>query len=444
LFHIDRRSLRFRLLTRLGGASLAVVLFAWYLHGFFLHELAKDFLGERLKDEASHIVTLLKKDERPVAQLMAAAREESLSFHHFYVLRVGEKVSTSLPALPTQMLPLLEGKGDALFMHQFQQQPLLVYRHVFDNRGDAVQLLIAENFSPVEQGLTRVHWWIAASAILLWGILISLNLLAVRRGLKPLSVLRHQLSELQSGYRKRIVLEAPSELDALVSQLNTLLDEFDLRLTRSRESVANLSHALKTPLAALTQVLRGKRPINEVRRGKMLQRVETIHSQLETELRRARIAGPRAGQTTRPAEEAQRLIEMFQGIYPQRTFLLECLGVSNEHADSWVNVETQDFTEMLGILLDNAGKWSVNQVQCRLTIESDQIVLCVEDDGPGVPQAQLAHLGERGWRQDETHPGYGLGLSILAHLVKHYAGCVSYSTAGAGGLRAEVHLPTRK
>ena len=444
MFHIDRRSLRFRLLTRLGGASLAVVLFAWYLHGVFLHELAKDFLGERLKDEASHIVTLLKKDERPVAQLMVAAREESLSFHHFYVLRVGNEVSTSLPAMPTEMLPLLEGKGDALFMHQLQQQPMLAYRYGFDLRGQRVQLLIAENFSPVEKGLTRVHWWIGASALLLWGILVSLNLLAVRRGLKPLSGLRHQLSELQTGHRKRIVLTVPSELDTLVSQLNKLLDEFDRRLTRSRESVANLSHALKTPLAALTQVLRGTRPINEVRRGKMLQRVETIHSQLETELRRARIAGPRAGQTTRPVEEAQRLIEMFQGIYPQRTFLLECLGVSNEHADSWVNVETQDFTEMLGILLDNAGKWSVNQVQCRVTIERDQIVLCVEDDGPGVPQAQLAHLGERGWRQDETYPGYGLGLSILSHLVKQYAGYVSYSSGAAGGLRVNVHLPTRK
>ncbi len=420
------------------------MLFAWYLHGVFLHELAKDFLGERLKDEASHIVTLLKKDERPVAQLMVAAREESLSFHHFYVLRVGNEVSTSLPAMPTEMLPLLEGKGDALFMHQLQQQPMLAYRYGFDLRGQRVQLLIAENFSPVEKGLTRVHWWIGASALLLWGILVSLNLLAVRRGLKPLSGLRHQLSELQTGHRKRIALTVPSELDTLVSQLNKLLDEFDRRLTRSRESVANLSHALKTPLAALTQVLRGTRPINEVRRGKMLQRVEAIHSQLEAELRRARIAGPRAGQTTRPAEEAGRLIEMFQGLYPQRTFLLECLGVSNEHADSWVNVETQDFTEMLGILLDNAGKWSVNQVQCRVTVESDQVVLCIEDDGPGVPQEQLAHLGERGWRQDETYPGYGLGLSILSHLVKQYAGYVSYSSGAAGGLRVNVHLPTRK
>ena len=317
MFHIDRRSLRFRLLTRLGGASLAVVLFAWYLHGVFLHELAKDFLGERLKDEASHIVTLLKKDERPVAQLMVAAREEALSFHHFYVLRVGNEVSTSLPAMPTEMLPLLEGKGDALFMHQLQQQPMLAYRYGFDLRGQRVQLLIAENFSPVEKGLTRVHWWIGASALLLWGILVSLNLLAVRRGLKPLSGLRHQLSELQTGHRKRIALTVPSELDTLVSQLNKLLDEFDRRLTRSRESVANLSHALKTPLAALTQVLRGTRPINEVRRGKMLQRVETIHSQLETELRRARIAGPRAGQTTRPVEEAQRLI----GFTPEVRFL---------------------------------------------------------------------------------------------------------------------------
>ncbi len=443
MFHIDRRSLRFRLLTRLGGASLAVVLFAWYLHGFFLHELAKDFLGERLKDEASHIVTLLKKDERPVAQLMAAAREESLSFHHFYVLRVGEKVSTSLPAVPSEMLPLLEGKGNALIMHQFQQQPLLAYRHVFDIRGKAVQLLIAENFSPVEQGLTRVHWWIAASAILLWGILISLNLLAVRRGLKPLSVLRHQLGELQSGYRKRIVLDAPSELDALVSQLNKLLDEFDRRLTRSRESVANLSHALKTPLAALTQVLRGTRPINEVRRGKMLVRVEAIHAQLAAELRRARIAGPRAGQSTHPIEEAGRLIEMFQGIYPQRCFQLECSGLAAGHAEYLVNIETQDFTEILGILLDNAGKWSTHQVQCQMRMDKDQLLVRVEDDGPGVPQKDLTHLGVRGWRRDETQPGYGLGLSILGHLVEHYAGCLTYSSGQSGGLRVDIRLPTR-
>ncbi|TVU67507.1 MULTISPECIES: ATP-binding protein [Cobetia] len=447
MLHIDRRSLRFRLLTRLGGVALAVVLLAWYLHGFFLHQLAQDFLGERLKDEATHVVTLLKQGDRPAVELLTAAREEYQVFHHFYVLRIAGQTSTSHPAMLTTLMPLLAG-SDALFTLQDQQHPLLVYRHTFQVQGQSAQLLIAENFSPVQQGLDRVHWWIGGTAILLWGVLVSLNLLAVRRGLRPLMTLGHQLKELQAGRRKRIALEAPSELDSLVTQLNHLLDEFDRRLTRSRESVANLSHALKTPLAALAQVLRGRRPIDDVRRTKMLARVESLHAQLAAELQRARIAGPRAGQATRPVEEAERLIEMFCGLYPERRFSLEVasseVGQSSSGASSWVSIETQDFTEMLGIVLDNAGKWSRQQVRCRLAINATTLKLTVDDDGPGVPHEEHDRLGERGRRLDERYPGYGLGLSILAQLVTHYAGQLYYSSAPEGGLRVEMTLPVNQ
>jgi len=57
LFHVDRRSLRVRLLTWLGGVALLVVGLTWLLHGVFLESLAKDFLGERLKREAAYAIT---------------------------------------------------------------------------------------------------------------------------------------------------------------------------------------------------------------------------------------------------------------------------------------------------------------------------------------------------------------------------------------------------
>ncbi|BBI65502.1 hypothetical protein HSBAA_PA_1050 (plasmid) [Vreelandella sulfidaeris] len=90
-----------------------------------------------------------------------------------------------------------------------------------------------------------MHWWVGGIAAVLLGMLIILNMLAVNRGLTPLWQLRQQLEALRSGKRDRLLLVAPSELDELVDQLNWFMDDIDHRLQRSRESVANLSHALK-------------------------------------------------------------------------------------------------------------------------------------------------------------------------------------------------------
>ena len=99
---------------------------------------------------------------------------------------------------------------------------------------------------------------------------------------------------------------------------------------------------------------------------------------------------------------------------------------------------------MLGIVLDNAGKWSRQQVRCRLAINATTLRLTVDDDGPGVPHEEHDRLGERGRRLDERYPGYGLGLSILAQLVTHYAGQLYYSSAPEGGLRVEMTLPVNQ
>lgn len=436
LFPVNWRSLRVRLLAWLSGIALVVTGTTWLLHGILLEDLARDFLGERLKREAQHAIEQLQQGSTSTPVVLETASRGSQIFHHLYVLRFAGQVSASDERWQSTLTPLLNKRDEAHVEVREGGKHLLVYRQPFVLEGKNGVLLVGEDFSQVEKGLSQLHWWVAGISAVLLLLLITLNLFAVNRALIPLSRLRRQLEQLQIGQRERLSSDVPAELDSLISQLNHFMDEIDSRLQRSRDSVANLSHALKTPLAAVTQVLRGSRPVDATRRQKLVQRLEDIHALLDAELRRSRIAGPHAGRMAHVYQDASRLMDMFRGLYPDKAFHLE----SQVDKGARVPVESQDFSEMLGILLDNAGKWAHREVVCRLTV-TDQLCISVADDGPGISEQHLSRLGQRGMRLDEQHPGYGLGLSILAQLVARYAGSTHFHPSPSGGLDVQVNIP---
>ncbi|GEK46808.1 sensor histidine kinase [Bisbaumannia pacifica] len=438
MFRIDRRSLRIRLLAWLSGIALLVTGTTWLLHGILLEDLARDFLGERLEREARSAIEQLQQDRQSLPVVLDSASQSYQIFHHLYVLRLGGDISASDERWKDVLAPLLDEAPEAHVEVRADEQHLLVYRRHFTLNGEAGVLLVGEDFAQVEAGLAQLHWWVAGIAAGLLLLLVTLNLLAVNRGLIPLSRLRDQLGQLQAGKRERLSPDVPSELDSLVMQLNHFMDEIDARLQRSRDSSADLSHALKTPLAAVTQVLRGARPIDDERRQKLVRRLEEVHAQLDAQLRHSRIAGPHAGRMSDPHRDGTRLIELFRALYPDRRFTLRLPQASDQR----VPIEAQDLSEMLGILLDNAGKWATREVTCHITL-TDGLRILVEDDGPGVAEADLCRLGRRGMRLDERHPGYGLGLSILTQLVSRYSGQTRFATSPLGGLRVELTIPLR-
>ncbi len=87
LLHIDRRSLRIRLLAWLGGVALLVVVTTWLLHGIFLQSLARDFLGERLQREANHAVAQLEleQDQTAVPTALDSVSQGYQVFHHSWL-----------------------------------------------------------------------------------------------------------------------------------------------------------------------------------------------------------------------------------------------------------------------------------------------------------------------------------------------------------------------
>ena len=72
---------------------------------------------------------------------------------------------------------------------------------------------------------------------------------------------------------------------------------------------------------------------------------------------------------------------------------------------------------------------------------TDQMIVVVEDDGPGLPEDQREAALQRGSRMDETTPGSGLGLSIVVELTRAYGGRISLADSEMGGLKAVLELP---
>jgi signal transduction histidine kinase len=204
---------------------------------------------------------------------------------------------------------------------------------------------------------------------------------------------------------------------------------------RQRTHVGNLAHALKTPISVMLAEARGQPgPLAEV----VERQAVSMQGHVERHLRRARAAArfSTAGEHTPVAEVLDELSRMLERVFPD--------GEIDWDADDELAFlgERQDLQEMVGNLMENACKWRKRRV--RVVAEPagpGRLRLTVEDDGPGLPAEARAAVLKRGQRLDETMPGSGLGLSIVAELASAYGGGVALADSRLGGLRVELDLP---
>jgi signal transduction histidine kinase len=103
-------------------------------------------------------------------------------------------------------------------------------------------------------------------------------------------------------------------------------------------------------------------------------------------------------------------------------------------------IDPDDLTEALGALLENAARHASGRVRVDLARAGDTVLVTVADDGPGIPEAQLARLTARGARLDTGGPGAGLGLAIASEIAEAAGGSFTLRN-GASGLAARLRLP---
>lgn len=314
----------------------------------------------------------------------------------------------------------------------------------FDGGGAprVFRLAVALDTEPIS-ALRRSFVTDVAIALALIGLVLFAGAwLQASVGLAPLSRLRDELARVHRGGKPRLAGRFPSEVAPLASDLNRLLDRQEQLVHKARDRAGDLAHGFKTPLTILQGEARRLEAAGSFESAALVkQQVELMRRHVDRELARARTIGATAaaGTLTDARRSVDRLIDLV-GRMPRGDSV------------AWTNridptlrprMDSDDFGEVMGNLLDNARKWAKSEVTVRSEWRAGAAQLIVDDDGPGAPEAMRAAAPKRGestgGQDDESS---GLGLAIVADVLAQYGSTLAIEESPLGGCRARFAAPT--
>ncbi|MFN9792637.1 MAG: ATP-binding protein [Pseudomonadota bacterium] len=303
---------------------------------------------------------------------------------------------------------------------------------------------IAEHESALERqmGVFRRTLWT-------WLVILGLMLLAVQLGvlrwsLTPLRRVERDLAEVERGKIESLPGHYPRELEGLAGTLNAFIESERWQRTRYRNTLGDLAHSLKTPLAVLRNQLESGED-GERLRATVDQQVSRMDQIVAYQLSRAATSGHSTfAAALGIAPAAEEIVRSLEKVYADKNVLCE-FEVDPAAA---FHGERGDLMEMLGNLLENAFKWCGRRVVLTarrvgpIGARRPGLALLVEDDGPGIAAQDVERVLQRGVRGDERVKGHGIGLAIVQDIVKAHRGDLTVDRAPElGGARFTVTLP---
>ncbi len=275
-------------------------------------------------------------------------------------------------------------------------------------------------------------------------VLLLLQGLVLRWSLRPLRDVIGELKRVQLGAASGMSEQHPRELEPLTRSINAFIDTERETLDRQRNTLADLAHSLKTPLAVLRSRLDSGAGDAELREELDTQ-LRRMGDLVTYQLSRAARAGHQLFAAPVEIEpQAEKIVTSLEKVYAAKGVLCEfdITEAARFHG------ETGDLQELLGNLLENGFKWARSRVLLGIAESAPEpgrrpgLTITVEDDGPGIAEDRIAHVLQRGVRGDERVQGHGIGLAIVQDIVNSYRGELRVARSQElGGARFEVTLP---
>lgn len=458
-----QRSLRFRLLAGTLVAMLAALTLAGLLlSGLFRDHVMRQF-SRALTAQLDQVTARLEFDAAGRPQLDPQSLSDPRWSRPYSGLYWQIERADSEPedrALRSRSLwdATLQPPGDVLAdgeLHAHEvtgpqsARLMLVERTVAGGGATPVawRLMVAADLTETTAAVARFTGVLVGSLAILLVLLCAAAVAQVAVGLAPLRALQRALLAMHEGQSQRLAGSFPAEVQPLVDDLNRVLDRHAEVVARARTQAGNLAHAIKTPLAALSQAAAAAtgRPQEAADLAARVQeQVQLARRHVDWHLARSRAAAahglPGASVAVRPAIDG--LIRVMTRVHAERGLAIECDATA---AGLRFAGEVQDLQEIVGNLIDNACKWARSTVHVSAWPErlpqGTRLRIAIEDDGPGIAAERRDRVMTRGERLDESVPGSGLGLGIVHELATLYGGTVVLGAARSGGLRVELDLP---
>ena len=254
--------------------------------------------------------------------------------------------------------------------------------------------------------------------------------------LRPLKAIRAAIGDVHAGLISRLPRDFPADVQPLVDKLNSLLDHNETLLKRARSQLADLAHALNTPLTVIRNEARN---LTSKEGNLILDQAHAMSGNIDHYLTRARTSGQSDvfGYQTSIKSVVEDLRFAVDRMYEDRDIRIELCS----KGDCRFRGDVQDLEEMLGNLLDNACKWAAEKIEIRCRLKDERLTLSIEDDGPGIAEEDRETVLKRGHKLDESARGYGQGLGIVKDIAELYGGEVRLGRSLLGGLRVALELP---
>lgn len=311
-------------------------------------------------------------------------------------------------------------------------------------RSSELTFIVAASLEPYTQQLRSFRQGLLGGFAVIAGLLLLTLAALLRWALRPVRLLGEQIRAVENGQRDQLDSAWPRELVSVAANLNALLRSERTRIARYRDTLGNVAHSLKTPLAVLRAGTAGKdlpsltATVNE--------QVDRMTAIVERQLSRATAGGG--------SILGQVAVEVLPVAQELRTAMSKVHAHKDLHIELAIDPSVlfvgnrDDLLEMLGNLMDNAAKWCRGRVRVtsRNAIElgaARRLELRVEDDGNGIAAADRDRVLQRGVRVDEIEPGHGLGLSMVSETAELYGGELVVGESDLGGARLLLRLPGR-
>jgi signal transduction histidine kinase len=309
-------------------------------------------------------------------------------------------------------------------------------------------VVVVRSTEIVSEATAAVSGLLAVGLPLLLAVVAVTTWIVVGRALAPVEAIRAEVDAISAAALHRRVPDPPAddEIGRLARTMNRMLSRLEQAQARQRRLVSDASHELRSPIASIRQ--HAEVALAHPGRSTTTELATTV---LAENLRLQRLAEDlllltRADEHTlalrkRPVDVDDLVFDEARRLREGTGLRVDTTGVSAGRVDG----DAAGLRRVLRNLGENAARYARGHLAFSVAERDGRVLVEVDDDGPGIPEADRERVFERFVRLDDARArddgGSGLGLAIVAELVAAHGGTVAIAPSPLGGARLEVTLP---
>ena len=346
------------------------------------------------------------------------------------------------PEILQQLINIGETRFDRMMIRNEDSYFILRYGILWEDDKQYIFSVI-ENASPyyseISNFRTNLWSWLGGVAF----VLLIIQFYFMKWGLSPLRRMAIDLKKIESGEKNRLEGDYPKELQGVTHNLNLLIEAERKQQSRYRNTLGDLAHSLKTPLAVIAGILPKLMKSSTKESGDQLasvnEQLDRMNQIVSYQLQRS-VQSHNSTSLAKHVDASkilEKVIDALRRVYGDKTIKLDTFIEKSVVFSG----DERDLMEVLGNILDNAFKYCNSRIRIalsRLTSDKQGLEIEVEDDGPGVPESKREFILQRGARSDTLALGYGIGLAIVTDIVSSYGGEINIDKSELGGIKLKV------